>query len=293
MIERPTLLAVFAHPDDETIAAGGTLARYAAAGVRVALLCATRGEWGPISDDALADYETLGQVREQELRAACEVLGIRWLQFLDLPDGGVDWAMEDESYGALEKVVRAMRELRPQVVITFGPDGMYGHDDHIAIGRLTTEAFAMAGQAQTLPEQNLRPHQPRKLYYSALPKTQMPALVERLAAAGKPANLWDIPSEQFGIAPESITTSIDVSEFLSHKLQALHCHRTQMMEDHAFAHLSLELAREVWREEGFRLVNGTAANLTETDLFAGLGWQAENQSGLPAFDSSLLSASLQ
>src|SRR5438105_2408242 len=122
-----SLLAVFAHPDDESLVAGGTLARYAAEGWRTALLCATRGEWGPISDDALADYENLGEVRERELRAACEVLGIRWLRFLDLEDACVAAVIgTKEEATVLEKIVRAIRELRPQTIITFGPDGLYG-----------------------------------------------------------------------------------------------------------------------------------------------------------------------
>src|SRR5689334_14232479 len=115
LAERNTLLAVFAHPDDESLVAGGTLACYAAEGWQTALLCATRGEWGPISDYELADYENLGEVRENELRAACKVLGVSWLRFLDLDDGGVEAARDaEEETVTLEKIVRAIRELRPQ-----------------------------------------------------------------------------------------------------------------------------------------------------------------------------------
>lgn len=267
MIQPPTLLAILAHPDDESLVAGGTLARYAAAGVRVALLCATRGEWGPISDEALADYETLGHVREQELRAACQVLGIGWLRFLDLPDGGVRWAMEEESFGAREKVVAALQELQPQAVITFGPDGLYGHDDHIAIGELTTEAVAAAA-----PE--------AKLYYAACPRGLMGDLVSRLQAAGLPANLWGIPPDEFGIAAELITTKIDVQDFVAQKLAALRCHRTQMLPEHAFAAVPTSLALEFLGTEYFRLANASPAQLLETDLL-----QSGNYFGLPTGQS--------
>ncbi|HEX9000253.1 MAG TPA: PIG-L family deacetylase, partial [Blastocatellia bacterium] len=90
------LLAVLAHPDDESLVAGGTLAKYAAEGWHTALLCATRGDWGPISDDALADYSNLGEVRERELRAACQVLGVGWLRFLDLEDACVSAVIGSE-----------------------------------------------------------------------------------------------------------------------------------------------------------------------------------------------------
>ena len=271
MAERPTLLAVLAHPDDESLVAGGTMARYAAAGVRVALLCATRGEWGPISDDDLADYETLAQVRETELRAACEVLGVCWLRFLDLPDGGVRWAMEDESYGALEKVVRAMRELQPQVIITFGADGLYGHDDHIAIGQFTTDACVMAAQLDAFPQhygEGLTPHHTAKLYYAACPKGFMAALVERLRQAGLPSNLWNIAPEEFGIPSEAITTEIDVRDFVDRKLAALRCHQTQMMDDHAFKAIPQEIAMEFLGREHFYLVSEISPSRLEVDLFA-------------------------
>src|SRR5215510_2085379 len=114
-----TLLAVFAHPDDESLVAGGALARYAAEGWRTALVCATRGEWGPISDESLADYDTLGETRESELREALKVLGVSWLRFLDLEDGGVSGLDGDEEESTLDKLARSIRELRPRIIITF------------------------------------------------------------------------------------------------------------------------------------------------------------------------------
>jgi len=274
LAKRPSLLAIFAHPDDETIAAGGTLARYAQAGVRTALLCATRGEWGSISDDALASYQNLGRVRERELRAACAVLGVRWLRFLNLPDGGLSWAVEEEN--ALEKVVRLIRKLRPQVIVTFGPDGLYGHDDHIIIGQLTTEAFGMAGDPQAFPEhlaQGLAPHHPAKLYYAAFRQGLVPTLVERLAQAGQPSNLWGLSPDQFGIPEGEITATIDVHPFLDRKLAALRCHRTQLASDNTFAMLTPELAAEFLGVEHFRRYpNNGNGQIMETDLFAGLNF---------------------
>ena len=250
-----TLLAVFAHPDDESLVAGGTLARYAAAGWQTALLCATRGEWGPISDYELADYENLGEVRERELRAACEVLGISWLRFLDLADGGIEAVLgTTEETQTLEKLVRAIRELRPSIVITFGPDGLYGHADHIAIGQLTAKACALAFDPNAFSElmnEDLTAHEVPELLYATVPQGFYPNLITRLAAAGHTTHLWGIPPERFGVPPEEIARTIDITPFLERKLAALRCHRTQLDDSHAFTRLTLELATELFRHEFF------------------------------------------
>ena len=126
------LLAVLAHPDDETFACGGTLAKYAAQGVRVALVCATRGEVGEISNPSLATPETLGQVREEELRAACRALGVEDLFILGYRDSGMDGTLDNRHPQALcqadlhevaGRTVAIIRQLRPQVVLTFDPNG--------------------------------------------------------------------------------------------------------------------------------------------------------------------------
>lgn len=252
-----TLLAVFAHPDDESLVAGGTLARYAAEGWQTALLCATRGEWGPISDYELADYENLGEVRERELRAACEVLGISWLRFLDLADSGVEAVSGTaEETQTLEKIVRAIRELCPQIVITFGPDGLYGHADHIAIGQLTTKACALARDPNSFSphlNEGLAAHRVSELLYATAPQGLYPNLITRLAAAGHATHLWGITPEQFGVPPEEIARTIDIRPFLARKLAALRCHRTQLDDSHAFTRLTLELAAELFNQEFFRL----------------------------------------
>ena len=267
MAGQNSLLAIFAHPDDESIVAGGTLARYAAAGWQTALLCATRGEWGPISDEALADYENLGAVRERELRAACAVLGVSWLRFLDLDDGGVGAVLGDEEEErALEKMVRALRELQPQIVITFGPDGLYGHADHIAIGQLATKACALACDPNAFPQhldEQLPAHRVGELLYATAPQGLYADLIAELAATGHATHLWGIPPEQFGVPSEEITLTNDITPLLERKLAALRCHRTQLDESHAFTHLTLELAKELFGQEFFRRVQNVKAILPE------------------------------
>ena len=250
-----SLLAIFAHPDDESIVAGGTLAKYADEGWRTALICATRGEWGPISDESLADYETLGQTRERELRDACEALGVSWLRFLDLADGDVAALDTETQEAALEKIVRSIRELRPQIIITFGLDGLYGHTDHIAIGQLATTAREMAGDPNSFPQhlaENLETHYTPELLYATVPLNFYPSLIARLAQQGRESHLWGIPPENFGVPPEEISIVNDITTFLDRKLEALRSHRTQLDDSHLFTLLTRETAAEFFGVEFFR-----------------------------------------
>jgi LmbE family N-acetylglucosaminyl deacetylase len=173
------ILGVFAHPDDETFCAGGTLAKYAADGAEIMVVSATRGDAGQIRDARAATRRTLGLVRESELRLACERLGVQHAVCLDYGDG----TLKDVEPEALTRhITQIVREFRPDIVITFGPDGAYGHPDHIAIGAATTAACVLAGDAAAFPEQigaGLAPHAPGALYHSHFPRSRM-LLLERL-----------------------------------------------------------------------------------------------------------------
>jgi LmbE family N-acetylglucosaminyl deacetylase len=178
--ERPRLLGVFAHPDDETFCAGGTLAKYVANGWEVMVISATRGQAGQIHDPLAATRRTLGQVREREFYAACEQLGVHHARVLDYMDGTLQDVDLHELTGAIVQIIRAFR---PDVVITFGPDGAYGHPDHIAIGAATTRAFEQAGSLRHFPEQftaGRHPHRPAQLYHSYFPSSHL-LLRDRLA----------------------------------------------------------------------------------------------------------------
>ena len=156
------LLAVMAHPDDEVFGCGGALARYAAEGAKVTLICATRGEAGEISDPSLANRDDLGRVREQELRAACDVLGIGEPFVFGYRDSGMAGTPDNEHPRALCRadrhelvghIVKIIRQARPQVLLTFDPNGGYGHPDHIAIHHASREAFFAADIGSMFPEQ--------------------------------------------------------------------------------------------------------------------------------------------
>jgi LmbE family N-acetylglucosaminyl deacetylase len=176
----PRLLCVFAHPDDEVFCAGGTIARYAAEGYEVMVVSATRGDAGQIRDAAIATRRTLGKVRESELMESCRRLGAQHAVCLDYGDGTLK---SIDMHVLVEHVARIIREFRPDVVITFGPDGAYGHPDHIAIGEATTLACVLAPDPREFPHQisyGLQPHAPLRLYHSYFPRNHM-LMLEKLS----------------------------------------------------------------------------------------------------------------
>jgi len=258
----PSLLAIFAHPDDEG-AAGGTLAKFASQGVKVTLLCATRGEAGQISDPQLATPETLGQVREEELRCACRALGIEDLRFLGFPDGRLA-QVDPQEVG--EKIVKTMREVDPQVVITWGPEGGYGHLDHVAISRFTTSAFDSFLEGKGREK---GPHGPSKLYYTAFPKSQIDILRSHLG--GLKIELSEEEVELTGVDERLITTVIDVRPYVDQKITALFCHRTQFGPESFMVKMPQKPLREFMSLEYFRLARSEVLALegVESDLFSG------------------------
>ncbi len=164
------ILGVFAHPDDEVFCAGGTLARAAARGAETMVVSFTRGEAGQIRDASIATRRTLGRVRAQELHRAGERLGVQHVHCFDYDDGKLQ---EVDLELLISHITRIIRDFRPDTVITFGPDGAYGHPDHVAVSAATTQAFMRAGDADQYSEQlsdGLRPHTPDRLYYSHFPR---------------------------------------------------------------------------------------------------------------------------
>ena len=169
--DRQRLLAIYAHPDDETFCAGGALAKYAAAGVDIMVVSMTRGEAGLIRDADAATREALGETRALELRRACQHLGVEHVMCLDYGDGKLA-SLHPMTLAA--KATAIIRAFRPDVVLTFGDDGVYGHPDHIAIGDATDRAFRLAGDPSQFPQQasaGLAPHTPAQLYHCYVPRS--------------------------------------------------------------------------------------------------------------------------
>lgn len=175
------VLGVYAHPDDESFCVGGTLAKYAANGAEIMIVSFTHGEAGQIHDSHVASRQTLGQTRSEELVKACEQLGVHHVQCFDYGDGRLsDIPMDD----LIAQITYIIRDFQPDVVLTFGEDGVYGHPDHIAVGAATDQAFHLAGNPSYLPEhliEGLSIHTPLQLYHSYFPR-QKELLLNLLAS---------------------------------------------------------------------------------------------------------------
>jgi len=241
------LAAVFAHPDDETFACGATLARYAAAGVRCDLLCATDGDAGKASGVSVGSREELGRLRRAELHEAARRLGVGRVHTLGLPDGALGAGDQDELVG---EFVRFLRETRPQVVVTFGPEGApNAHRDHRAISRAATAAFFLAGLPTAFAAQlddGLAPHAPRRLYYTS----------------------WEPPTPTSAVRHHAVplTARLDARPWNDAKRAAFELHRTQHALRDKFE------AQAMADHEAYALAAGEPqpAPIVD-DLFAGLG----------------------
>lgn len=270
------LMVVLAHPDDEVLSVGGSMAKAAAAGHSVQLVCATRGEEGEIHKPEVSRDE-LAATREDELRCSAEALGVEEVVFLGYRDSGMAGTPSNEHPDALmqaprervgEQIVDLIRIHQPDVVVTFGPDGGYGHPDHIAIHHATTLAFTDAGDAYRFPAAG-EPWQPKKLYFVALANSFFRQAAELLQAQGiAPQSFTGQPFEEMGRPDDEITTVVDVSDFVEHKQRALSCHETQLGPEMLFGRLPTEDQRRLFARETFiRAHPLMPAGLKETDLF--------------------------
>jgi N-acetyl-1-D-myo-inositol-2-amino-2-deoxy-alpha-D-glucopyranoside deacetylase len=288
------LLLVHAHPDDETIGTGATMARYAAEGVLVTLVTCTLGEEGevlvPELEHLAADRDdALGPVRVEELATACEALRVEDHRFLGGPgrwrDSGMMGAPSNDRPEcfwqadldeAVRELVAVVREVRPQVVVTYDANGGYGHPDHVQAHRVTVAAFDAAGDPAYAPELG-EPWQAAKLYWTAIPKSVLQAGIDHLRAAGETSffgvdSADDLP---FGNPDEEVTTAVDASEHLPAKVAAMRAHRTQIAVDGPFFALSNGIGQQAFGVEHYVLGRGElgprdGADGREADLFAGL-----------------------
>ena len=283
------LLLVHAHPDDESIATGATMAKYAAEGARVTLVTCTLGELGEIIPPELAHLAAdrdggLGQYRIGELAKACAALGVTDHRFLGgagrWRDSGMMgepsnqaadcfWRADvDEAAAALLDVVR---DVRPQVIVSYDANGFYGHPDHIQAHRVAMRAFGKAGGLV------------RKMYANTVPKSVLVGMVERMRGgdpAERPAagtgftpvqSAGELP---FGVPDEVVTTEVDATAYLDNKLNAMRAHATQITVDSPFYALSNNLGVRAFGVEYYILLAGergpAGSGGREADLFAGI-----------------------
>jgi len=251
------LTAVFAHPDDDTYGVAGTVALHREEEVALAIVLATSGETGRIFDDSLATRDTLGAVREAEDRSSWEEIGVvPDLRFLRHPDGGLAGIDRDDLVAEVETI---LRETQPDVVVTFGPDGVTGHEDHVAIGAATTEAFHRVRSSAA--------DGPRRLLHVAVRQSRLDRLDRLLRERGMEPLDPTQPFAPRGVPDGRVGVVVDCSSAYGRKLEALRRHRTQgELEDVPF-----ELWPALLGEEAFVLAWPEAAGARVlSDVFEGL-----------------------
>lgn len=269
------LMCILAHPDDESLGFGGILARYADQGVATSLITATRGQRGWLGEPAAyPGPAALGRLREGELNAAAEVLGVQETTLLDYMDGELDQA---EPVEIIDRLVTHLRRVRPQVVLTFDPYGIYGHPDHIAICQFTTAALLAAADPKYEDSQRQTAHQVSKLYYRAWSAAE--AAIYQRVFGDLVMTVNGVQRRATGWAEWAITTQIDATRYWQQVQRAVACHRSQLAAYDRFATLTAEQQRNLWGNQSFyralSLVNG--GREVEHDLFAGLPSYGKNE----------------
>jgi len=275
-----SVLGCFAHPDDEGFGSGGTLAMLVDRGARVTLVCATNGDVGEISDPALATSENLYQVRQEELRDAMSVTGVKDIRFLDYRDSGMDGTSDNDHPDSLfqaeadrvaEKLAEIMIEVQPDLVLTHDPTGGYGHPDHKKVYETATLAFPTAVSA--LSSENYsreeNPWGPQRLYYVCFPRSNFRRMWQQMMDLGLEPPFAREMADTIGSPDEAVTTTLDVSAYVDIKRESLNRHRTQMRMDGAFAQMPEEMMREIMGTEYFTLAIPENAAKND-DLLAGL-----------------------
>jgi mycothiol S-conjugate amidase len=283
------LMAVHAHPDDESSKGAATMAKYVADGAAVMVVSCTGGERGDILNEKLKNdahiLRDIAQVRRDEMKAAQEVLGVEhtWLGFVDsgLPEGDPlpplpegCFALEDVDKAAGE-LVKQIRTFRPQVITTYDENGGYPHPDHIMTHKISMVAFDGAADTEKYPEAEYGPaYQPQKLYYNQgfnRPRTEAlhNALLER--GMESPYGDWLKRWDEFQRNERTLTTHVPCAEFYEIRDKALIAHATQIDPDGGWFRVPLDLQKEVWPTEEYELAKSLVdTSLPEDDLFAGI-----------------------
>ncbi len=309
--QRLTLMAIHAHPDDEVVFTGGTLAMYHKRGVRTVLVTATGGEEGEIHDPDLDPEEArprLGEIRQEELRRAVELLEIDHLEMLNYRDSGMagteanarlDNFQNADREESTQKLVKLVRQYRPQILVTYDENGAYGHPDHIACNVITQAAFEKSGDGKYHSELG-EPWQPLKLYYTHWPEKNWEQAKEMFIERGlkwpfdreeeKPDEDPEHVTEEEALGeqqekaeeakdegkppeyvPPPITTRIIVEDFFPQKRAAMLVHRTQFDPTGVFLTMPDDIAHVAFGEEDYSLIKShVAAPEEENDLLAGV-----------------------
>jgi LmbE family N-acetylglucosaminyl deacetylase len=279
------MLAVLAHPDDETFGLGGTLALYAKRGVKVHLICATRGEVGTVAPQFMEGYSSIADLRVDELLCAAERLGLEKVHFLDYRDSGMVGTADNEHPKSLtqapeDEVVAALvafiRRLHPEVVLTFDPVGGYGHPDHIAIHDATVKAYEAASDPQQFPEEGSA-FEPQKLYFATFSFRFVKPVLALLRLTGRDPRKWgrngDIDLTEVFKTRFPVNARVNYREVADIKEEAISCHASQLDSGASSTGLAgalLRLLRSGTVETFMRSDPPVTNGRIERDLFEGV-----------------------
>ncbi len=274
------LLAIFAHPDDESFGAGGVMALAAEAGNPVWVLCATNGDQGGRPGEVDVDHSLDPEIRRQELSCACQALGVAEPIFLGYRDSGMEgWGAPEGSLSrapqdeVVERILAVIRQLRPATIVTFDPGGVYGHPDHVACSAVATEAYRRAAA---------EPGGPVALYHQALPRSAVAVMQaaqeeeRRRSGDATPPSEDDLRQseaiEKLARADEDITTIVSISSVLERKIAALACHDSQMRGRRWEDPETRAQMERMFGSETFVRVDPVMAPGEREDRFIALGW---------------------
>jgi len=267
-----TLLLVHAHPDDEAISTGGVMMKAADGGHRVVLVTATRGEAGEIHNmDEAASRPRLGEIRTKELDTASRILGVSRGEFLGYRDSGMVGTPENDDprsfhqaplSEAAQKLAAILREEKPEVVVTYGEDGVYGHPDHVKAHFVTNAALDLMLRAS-------ESWTPKKLYYTAIPRSMMQAFIDQMPEEARQQQNSNMRIA--GTPDELVTTRVDVSQYTARKRQAFAAHVSQNDPNSWFATMADQIYELAFGTEYYQLARGKPGSaLPEDDLFSGI-----------------------
>jgi N-acetyl-1-D-myo-inositol-2-amino-2-deoxy-alpha-D-glucopyranoside deacetylase len=265
-----TLLLVHAHPDDEAISTGGAMLKAHEAGHRVVLVTATRGEVGEIYNmDEASTRPHLAEVRTKELANATRILGVDRQEFLGYRDSGMVGTADNENPSSFNqapldeaagKLAAIIREEKPDVVVTYAEDGVYGHPDHVKAHFVTNAALDALLRSS-------EPWAPKKLYYTAIPRSLMQAFMEQMPEEARQQGTIRI----VGTPDELVTTKVDVTDLVDRKRAAFSAHVSQNDPNSWFATMADQIYRLAFGTEYYQLARGKPGSaLPESDLFAGI-----------------------
>lgn len=283
------VLMIHAHPDDECLSTGGTLARYSAEGIRTVLVIATQGEEGEIvvpELDTPENYARLKDIRAEELACSVQALGIHELVQLGYRDSGMDGTAANQhpdcfhqadKTAATARIVELVRRHRPQVLVSYDERGGYGHPDHIACHQVTVAAFHAASDPRQFPEAGPA-WAPQKLYYTAFPRNALYRAWQIMRERGLATPLDDpeFDVSRFTVEDTRVTTTVPIRDYLPRKRAAIDCHTTQIRKDGPFLTMPDDIMQDLLGYEHFILIEThvelppRADGRPEDDLFTGL-----------------------